>query len=67
MHKKRDELAQASAALRAELLAKGIPLSLQQQPIENLSDVLADLQGACPGHSSNSYADALRSAFWENR
>jgi len=60
MHKKRDELAQASAALRDELLAKGIPLSLQQQPMENWSDVLAELQRACPGHSANSYADALR-------
>lgn len=67
MRDKRDALAQASAVLRDELLAKGIPLNLQRQPVEGWSDVLAELQIRCPGHSATTYEDALRRAFWENR
>lgn len=67
MRQNRDALALASAGLRDELLAKGIPVSMQRQPIEDWSDVLAELQKECPGFSAGTYADALRRAFWENR
>ena len=40
---------------------------LSSKPFEEWTDVLAELERRCPGHSISTYQDALARASWNNR
>jgi hypothetical protein len=66
-HAARVELQRVALKLIVDVSTGKLGRDLSSKPFEEWTDVLAELERQCPGHSKDTYRDVLARASWNNR
>jgi hypothetical protein len=68
-HAARILLEQTTDSLRDEVLTGKWShiVDWRSKPISELTEILAELERRCPGHTKQTYQDALARSCWNNR